>query len=54
MQLAQKKAYLDNDDFMAYDYSGGNYDDCYSMGSNDGEIFLAREILDTLCIKYQD
>lgn len=43
--LAVKTAATDNDDFSAYDYSGGQPDDAYEMGCEDGEIALAREIL---------
>ena len=50
--LAKKKAWFDNEDFSACDYSGGNYDDAYSGGSNDGEIGLARSILNELKISY--
>jgi hypothetical protein len=32
----------------AYEASGGNYDDAYSMGMRDGEILLARELLKML------
>ena len=35
----------------ACDASGGNYDDAYSLGIDDGEIALAREILTLLGIK---
>lgn len=44
-KLAATDCSFDNEDFNAYDYSGGNYDDAYYMGSTDGEISLAREIL---------
>jgi hypothetical protein len=42
---AQKKALYDNEMFMVDDYAGGNIDDAYSMGCDDGEIGLARDIL---------
>jgi len=42
--LAAKKAHTDDTDFMVYDWSGGNIDDAYSLGSNDGEVILAREL----------
>lgn len=43
----------DNDeDFNPGDQCGGNYDDCYSRGRDDGAVFLAREILDQLGIDY--
>ena len=43
--LAAQTAATDNDDFSAYDHSGGNFDDAYDMGCEDGEIALARELL---------
>ena len=36
-----------------YDASGGNYDDAYSLGVDDGEISLAREILMILKIPWK-
>jgi len=44
-EYANKKAGSDNKDFEIYDCCGGNYDDAYYMGCQDGEICLAREIL---------
>jgi len=44
-EMAEKKARLDNDDFNINDWSGGNIDDAYSMGCDDGEILFARELL---------
>lgn len=35
----------DNDDFNPMDFSGGNFDDCYQMGCEDGEINFARELM---------
>lgn len=32
------------DDFNAYDYSGGNYDDAYYLGTSDGERMFADEL----------
>ena len=46
--LAAKKAHTDDPDFMVYDWSGGNIDDAYALGSSDGEVILARELKDTL------
>ncbi|MDP2692443.1 MAG: hypothetical protein Q8O88_02250 [bacterium] len=44
-ELAKKTAGFDNDDFNTYDDSGGNFDDAYYRGCDDGEISLARGIL---------
>ena len=43
---------VDSDDTI-FDICGGNYDDAYYSGFNDGEIFLARKILDKLGIGYE-
>lgn len=53
IKLAKKEASTEKDDFSVFDYSGGNIDDAYYMGAEDGEILLAREILETFCIKYK-
>lgn len=51
--LASKQCACDNSDFNTLDYGGGNYDDCYQMGCEDGEKVLAREILNELKIDYK-
>lgn len=43
--LAKKTTWYDDEDFSPSDYSGGNYDDAYSGGCDDGEVALARELL---------
>ncbi len=48
--MAKKECWCDADDFMVDDYAGGNMDDAYAGGSSDGEIGLARYLLD----KYGD
>jgi len=52
-RLAAEEARFDNEDFNAYDCSGGNFDDAYDAGCGDGQIELAREILDELKIEYK-
>jgi len=42
----------DNEDFNVYDWSGGNVDDAFEMGLDEGYTLLAREILDELNISY--
>lgn len=37
--------YYDDDDFNAYEVSGGNFDDAFSSGVDQGYGDLAREIL---------
>ena len=43
--VANKDAHGDSEDFNAYDYSGGNFDDAYQLGVDDGEINMARELM---------
>ena len=45
-KLAESQACKDNDDFAADDYSGDNFDDAWDYGMGDGEIYLARTILE--------
>jgi hypothetical protein len=40
------------EDYIAEDYSGGNFDDAYSNGVRDGETEGARELLALIGIKY--
>ena len=44
-KLAAKKCSSDKEDFNAYEYSGGNFDDAWSNGRDEGEVWLAQEIL---------
>lgn len=43
--LAAKCLHSDTPHFSPYDASGGNSDDAYSLGIDDGEILLARSLL---------
>ena len=45
-ELAKEEAWADKEGFYVRDYAGDNYDDAYSGGCRDGEILLAREIID--------
>ena len=47
-EIAEDGANSDREDFNAHDASGGNFDDAYSLGVTDGEISLARDILEWL------
>jgi hypothetical protein len=44
------REHTDDEGYMisAYEASGGNYDDAYRMGVEDGKILLARRLLDTV------
>lgn len=44
-KLASRTCWTDEDDFSAMDYAGGNFDDAYNGGVDDGETQLARELL---------
>ena len=49
--LAAKDAHVDVNEFCINDSVGGNLDDAYSFGVDDGYILLARELLDMLGVK---
>ena len=44
-ELSKKNCALDDEDFNVMDWSGGNFDDAWQLGFNDGQISLARELL---------
>ena len=46
--LAAEGCWSDDEEFNAYEYSGGNFDDAFNSGVTDGRISLAREILELL------
>lgn len=50
-QEMHSEGYPEGDYFNACDASGGNYDDAYYYGLEDGEIGMARAILDLLPMK---
>lgn len=47
-RAAVENGYEADDDFNPYDYSGGNFDDCYQLGMEHADADAAREILDIL------
>lgn len=48
-KTAAFKAHSDgNEDFNPHDYSGGNIDDAYQLGYDDGEIKFARRLMSIL------
>jgi hypothetical protein len=51
-KLAGKEAWCDCEDFIPYDYAGGNFDDAYYGGTSDGGILLARSILQKMGIAW--
>jgi hypothetical protein len=45
-KMAHRETIFDDDEEAQIDdYAGGNIDDAYNRGSQDGECYLAREIL---------
>lgn len=48
--IASKKMASEDEDFEPCDFSGGNFDDAYYMGTTDGEIEMARTVLTWLKI----
>jgi hypothetical protein len=44
---AKREAWSDDEEFIAGDYAGGNFDDAYFGGTEDGETLLARHLLET-------
>jgi hypothetical protein len=44
-KIAKRKAWSDDEEFMVDDYAGGNIDDAYYGGTNDGEVLLSRALL---------
>jgi hypothetical protein len=53
IDIASKKMASEQEEFDAMDYSGGNFDDAYYMGTEDGEISMAREVLDMIGVEYE-
>lgn len=43
----------DDPDFMVNDYAGGNIDDAYSIGFDDGYASACRYMLESFGIEYQ-
>jgi hypothetical protein len=43
--VSKRECWFDDDDFSPCDYAGGNYDDAYYGGSDDGEALFARQLL---------
>ncbi len=54
-RLAERNLPQDTDeDFNAFDWSGGNFDDAEDLGYKAGETYLARTILTAFNIPYTD
>lgn len=47
-KLAKNKIRCENEEFTAIDWFGGNFDDAYNGGLDDGQVMLAQEILEEI------
>lgn len=47
-EMAIKEIASDEEDFMVNDYAGGNIDDAYYLGFEDGQVSFARSIVEAL------
>ena len=45
-KLSKEKVFSDSPDFNPYEFSCGNFDDCFQDGVEDGKILLAKELMD--------
>ena len=52
--FAESRVFCDDDgeDVIVDDYAGGNIDDAFYLGERQGEVMLAREILDAIGVDY--
>lgn len=50
--LAAGETWFEDDEFDPMDFSGGNFNDAYDGGLEDGRVDLAREILTSMNIKW--
>lgn len=44
-KLASRECWQNDPEFMPHEYAGGNIDDAYNGGVDDGETLLARHLL---------
>ena len=52
--LARREGLMDQEEFDPHGYSGGNYDDAYYAGYDDGETQIARTILAALHVSWNE
>jgi hypothetical protein len=43
-EVAEKNCWADDQEFMVYNYCGGNMDDAYESGMEAGEVLFARRL----------
>jgi hypothetical protein len=51
-KLAKKTVRCEQEDFAADDWFGGNFDDAYNGGIEDGEVMLAQRVLEEIGEEY--
>ena len=53
-KMAEKRVFDDDDsdDVIIDDYACGNVDDAFYLGEHQGEVLLARMILDAIGVEY--
>ena len=51
-ELASSRVLSNDDNFSAYNCSGGNFNNAFDIGVSDGERSLARDILTDIGIEY--
>lgn len=47
-EVAARASITDDEEFNAYDYCGGNYDDAFAAGVTEGETLFAQELQEFL------
>ena len=52
-KIAKRKCWCDEEYFIPDDYAGGNMDDAYAGGYEDGRAEVARTVLEALGISYE-
>ena len=54
IKIAREECFIDDADEYKIidDYAGGNVDDAFGMGEDQGRILLAREVLSAMGIKW--
>lgn len=53
-KLASSECFFDDEDAIVDDYAGGNVDDAFDAGSHAGEVTLARYILNSMEISWNE
>jgi len=54
MALARRECFHDDEDGIIDDYADGNTDDAFAVGEEAGKVMLARQVLESLNIKWSE